>query len=46
LAQGHKILKSLLAETFEAAAEHFEKTDQDGGEGQKSAEPKDKVGGN
>jgi hypothetical protein len=41
LARGYKILNSPLAETFEAAAEHFEKTDQDSNEGKKSAEPED-----
>jgi hypothetical protein len=43
--RGYKILNSPLAETFEAAAEHFEKTDQDG-EGQKPAEPAEEAGGN
>jgi hypothetical protein len=40
LAQGFKIMKSPLANSFGAASEHFEKTDQDGSEAQKSIEPK------
>jgi hypothetical protein len=40
LAKGFKIMKSPLAESFEAASEHFEKTDQDGGEAQRPDEPK------
>jgi hypothetical protein len=40
LAHGYKILKSPLAETFEAVSEHFEKTDPDGGENEMPNEPK------
>jgi hypothetical protein len=40
LAHGYKILNSPLAETFEAASEHFEKTDQDSGENQNPNEQK------
>jgi hypothetical protein len=40
LAQGFKVMKSPLAESFEAASEHYERTDQDGGEAQRPNEPK------
>jgi hypothetical protein len=39
LAEGYKIMKSPLAETYEATAEQFEQTDQTVGEGQKATEP-------
>lgn len=40
LARGYKILKSPLAETFEAASEHFEEADLNGDENQKPDETK------
>ena len=39
LAEGYRIMKSPLAETFDAAAEHFEK-DQSGGGNDKSGQQK------
>jgi len=44
LALGYKILKSPLAETFEAVSDHFEKTDPHGGESEKLNEPKPSKG--
>jgi hypothetical protein len=40
LAEGYKILNSPLAGTFEAASEHYEKTDENVREGKTTAEPK------
>jgi len=38
LAEGFRMMKSPLAETFEATSEHYEQTDQGGGEGRVTTE--------
>jgi hypothetical protein len=46
LAHGYEVLNSPLAETFEAASDHFEKTDSAVGEAKIAAEPNAEGGGN